>query len=250
MKKEIFDVRKGEHYIITKEENILQHSVNTLLVEEWMEQKMCRREVGNIIYYADGECAFQIEEIKESYIIVEALNTYTLENRKSISLGTFAVDDSYILKIRDFAKNIKIDCIALSFIEEGEEINRVKRILQNKNIIYVSKIESTNAIKNIKSILGECDGIMIARGDLGLYAGSSNIAKYQEMLIEKSKAAGKKIFIATGIMTSLIKNNIPTAADVIDVVSMKRRNVDGIILNNDLVYFNKIDAVMNVVSNN
>lgn len=247
---ESFNVEKNGIYIVTASKNNVHSPFNILFVDQWIETDEWDKKVGDIIYYADGECSFLIKEINKSYIVVEALDTYTLENHKSISLGTIMTNELYLKNIEEGLRNIRIDGIALSFVENSDEVAKVKEFFQNYNLYYISKIESANALNNIKSILTKSDGIIIARGDLSLYTGISSIATNQKFLIDVAQNVGKKVYIATGIMTSLIKANIPTAADVVDIVTMIKTGVDGIILNNDLVYYDKTTIAMKIILDN
>ena len=134
--------------------------------------------------------------------------------------------------ISDLKKVIKldIDYIAVSFVRNKDDLIAVKKITNKKNIGLIAKIERREALENIDSILEYSDGILVARGDLGMEIGIELLPAVQDELIGKAMDYDKLVIVATQMMESMITNMVPTRAEVFDVSNAACSGVDAIML--------------------
>ncbi|MEC9206254.1 MAG: pyruvate kinase [Pseudomonadota bacterium] len=134
--------------------------------------------------------------------------------------------------ITDLKKAVKldIDYVAVSFVRNKEDLIAVKKITEKKNIGVIAKIERNEALENIDSILEHSDGILIARGDLGVEIGIELLPAVQDELISKAMDHDKLVIVATQMMESMKTSRVPTRAEVFDVSNAACSGVDAIML--------------------
>jgi len=183
-------------------------------------------QVGMSLLFNDGYIQSKIIEKKKDYIMVEILNPGELYSRKKVNvpeaylnLPAVTEDD---LKDLKFACEQDADFIAASFIRSAEHVLEMKNILasyKKPNIPIIAKIESKEGIENFDSIVGIADGIMVARGDLGVEVDLSLVPQYQKMMIKKTHERFKPVVVATQMLESMINNPRPTRAEVSDVAN-------------------------------
>jgi pyruvate kinase len=118
-----------------------------------------------------------------------------------------------------YAVDLEYDFIALSFVQNSQVIKKARKIIGDKKINIISKIENIGGIKNFDEILDASDAIMLARGDLGVETPYEEIPIIQKQLIYRSRSAGKPIIVATQMLESMRKNSHPTRAEVSDVAN-------------------------------
>jgi pyruvate kinase len=134
-----------------------------------------------------------------------------------------------------FGLSEQVDYIALSFVREGADIRELKEILGNKTgkIKIIAKIEDASGVENIDEIISESDGIMVARGDLGVEINVAELPNVQRMIVKKCAESGKRVIVATHLLESMISNPIPTRAEVTDVANAIYEEVDAIMLSGE-----------------
>ncbi|MBA59291.1 MAG: pyruvate kinase [Gammaproteobacteria bacterium] len=134
-----------------------------------------------------------------------------------------------------FGLNEQVDYIALSFVREVADIRELKEILGNKTgkIKIIAKIEDASGVENIDEIISESDGIMVARGDLGVEINVAELPNVQRMIVKKCAESGKRVIVATHLLESMISNPIPTRAEVTDVANAIYEEVDAIMLSGE-----------------
>lgn len=128
------------------------------------------------------------------------------------------------------------DYLALSFVDEKEDVLQVREILKEQNredMLVISKIESETAIDNIDDIIEVSDGIMVARGDLGVEVPVVNLPIYQKTIIEKCRAQGKFCIVATEMLSSMQKSARPTRAEVSDIANAVIDGTDAVMLSGE-----------------
>ena len=179
-----------------------------------------------------------VEEIvNEEDIICKVLNGGTLSDHKGINVPNVAINLPAITKkdISDIIFGIEndIDFVAASFIRKAEDVLEIRRILEENNggdIDIISKIENQEGVDNIEEIIEASDGIMVARGDLGVEILTEEIPLIQKKIIRKCNLAGKPVITATQMLDSMIRNPRPTRAEVTDVANAILDGSDAIML--------------------
>ncbi|NMA62105.1 MAG: pyruvate kinase, partial [Firmicutes bacterium] len=178
---------------------------------------------GSIIYIDDGLLELRVQEIKGPDVICQVSVGGELSSRKGLSLPGVDVDLPPIT--REDAEHIRfgvahnVDFIAASFVRRAEHVEAVRKIIREAggNQQIISKIESNAGLRNIDEILAASDGIMVARGDLGVEISTEEVPLAQKMLIRKCNLAGKPVITATQMLDSMMRNPRPTRAEVTDV---------------------------------
>ena len=181
---------------------------------------------GNILYINDGVIELQVEKTTKDSIITKVIHGGELSNKKSINLPGIETGIEFLNEKDkcdlEFAKEINAEYIALSFVSHKEDVTKAREFLKSKNLSnlkIISKIESAQGIENFDDILKVSDGIMVARGDLGVEIDFAKIPYYQKEMIKKCKKAKKFVVTATQMMESMTTNPVPTRAEVSDVAN-------------------------------
>lgn len=182
--------------------------------------------VGTQILINDGLIKIEVVEIKGTDIICKVIDGGTLTNTKSINIPGMAINlpSPTSKDIEDIKFGIKagFDYIAASFVRTPEDVLNIRKILEEndgKHIKIISKIENRQGIDNFDKILEVSDGIMVARGDLGVEIPMEEVPIRQKEFIAKCNKAGKPVVIATQMLESMIHNPRPTRAEVSDVAN-------------------------------
>lgn len=184
-------------------------------------------QVGGRILIDDGLVELKILQIIDGTDIkCIAINRGTLKNHKGVNVPNVKINLPAVTEkdIDDIKFGIEngIDFIAVSFVRTADDVNVIRRILEENNGEYIdiiSKIESQQGVDNIDEILRASDGIMVARGDLGVEVQTEEIPLIQKMLIKKCNLAGKPVITATQMLDSMMRNPRPTRAEVTDVAN-------------------------------
>lgn len=180
---------------------------------------------GNIILANDGLIKLVVVENKGFEVICKVVNGGLLSDNKSLNFKNVPLNLPYISN-KDksdliWAFKNSCDLVSASFVNSKDDIIALKKLMktQEYNCKIIAKIESEQAIRNIDEILEEADGIMVARGDLGVEIIQSKLPKIQRDLIEKAIRKGKTVIVATEMLESMIKNPRPTRAETVDVAN-------------------------------
>lgn len=183
-------------------------------------------EIGTQILIDDGKIELEVIEIKGKDVVCKVTNGGMLGNRKSINLpGTHVNLPS--LKEKDI-QDLKDGCmadfdfVAASFVRNAEDVKSIRKVLDEnggKNIQIISKIENQEGIDNLDEIIELSDGIMVARGDLGVEIPYYEVPIMQKKFIQKCNNAGKMVITATQMLDSMTENPNPTRAEISDVAN-------------------------------
>ena len=182
--------------------------------------------IGTRILVDDGLIELQVLRFSGVDMVCQVLNGGTISNNKGINVPGISLSMPYLsAKDRsDIIFGIKndFDFIAASFVREAADIHQIRKILEengSKDIHIIAKIENTQGIQNIDEIIGAADGIMIARGDMGVEIPCEDVPVIQKMIIKKVYEAGKIVITATQMLDSMMKNPRPTRAEAADVAN-------------------------------
>lgn len=196
--------------------------------------------LGAKVLFDDGYISSHVVEISEKGVLVEIDNGGKIRTGKgvnipNVNLNLPAVTEKDIEDIR-FGCLHDIDMIAASFVRSAEHVLEIKRLLKNEsrsNILVLAKIENSEGVHNFDSIVQVADGIMIARGDLGVEIPLAEVPPLQKMMIRKSYLVGKPSITATQMLESMIHNPRPTRAEASDVANAIYDSTSAIMLSGE-----------------
>jgi len=181
---------------------------------------------GNTLMLDDGLIELMVKDIEGSEITCAIISGETLKNSKSLNVPGIAIDMEYLSENdkRDILFGVEndVDFIALSFVRTPQDIKDVRWFLQSHgcyDIQLISKIENTEGVKNIVDIIDVSDGVMVARGDMGVEIPFEELPHIQKDIIHKCYMAGKKVITATQMLESMISHPRPTRAEITDVAN-------------------------------
>lgn len=183
-------------------------------------------DIGTRILFDNGYIAADVIEKDENGVTVEIRNQGTLSSNKGVNIPNVDIDLPILTEqdVKDiqFACKHDVDFIAASFVRNADQVLQVKKLLAAEgkpDILVISKIENLQGITNFDSIVQASDGIMIARGDLGVEIALSQVPRYQKMMIRKCYLSGKPAITATQMLESMITHPRPTRAETSDVAN-------------------------------
>ena len=195
---------------------------------------------GDIVLIDDGLICLEItEKINDTDLKCVVKNGGTVKNKKGINIPNVQINLPALTQrdIEDIKFGIEqgVDYIAASFIRSAKDVISIRRILEEENadIMIISKIENRQGVENIDEIIEVTDGIMVARGDLGVEIPAEEVPLVQKMLIKKCNDAGKPVITATQMLDSMMRNPRPTRAEVSDVATAIFEGSDAIMLSGE-----------------
>jgi len=197
-------------------------------------------EVGSVVLVDNGLLRFEVLEKREARIRCKVVIPGELASRRHINLPGVKIDLPALTEKdkRDARVGIEegMDYFALSFVREAEDLRTLRRFLDEnggENARIVAKIEDQQAITNLYEIIGECDGLMIARGDLGIECPFEDLPLIQRKAVKACLTLGKPVIVATHMLESMIQHPVPTRAEVSDVANAILEEVDCIMLSGE-----------------
>ena len=230
-------VKKGDKFLLTSNEVECTKSIANVTYNKLAQEVTS----GKRILLDDGKIEMIVEKVDIENNLLECKVTVggVLSNNKGVNfpdvqLSVKALTDKDIEDL-EFGLTVGVDWIALSFVRNPSDINEIKNLI-NKNghsIPVVAKIEKFEAIDQIDSILPLCDGVMVARGDLGVEMPAEEVPLLQKELIRKANTLGIPIITATQMLDSMASNPRPTRAEVSDVANAILDGTDAVMLSNE-----------------
>ena len=182
--------------------------------------------VGDKILVNNGLVVFEVKELTNTDAICTTLIGGTLSNRKSMSFPNKVMSGPYLSEQDKadilFGIENDVDFVAASFVSTKSDVLAIRELLDSnggKNIEIIAKIENQAGVDNIEDICEACEGIMIARGDLGVEIPFVKVPSVQKHLISKCRMLGKRVITATEMLESMIQNPRPTRAEISDVAN-------------------------------
>ena len=215
-------ITEGQEFTFVHDDIIGNNTKTTLSFKELYKDL----KPGATILVDDGALEFEVKEIKGQDIVCVAKNTARLGSRKTMNIpGVFINLPALGQKdINDITKGIKagFDYIFASFVRRADDVRQIRKLLNDnggEEIEIISKIESQEGVDNMDDIIALSDGIMVARGDMGVEIPLEQVPIVQKQLIKKCNAAGKPVITATQMLESMQSNPRPTRAEVSDVAN-------------------------------
>ena len=194
---------------------------------------------GDLVFIADGLIKVKVVEKSSDKIVTEVIQGGVISSRKGInfpgaeiSIKTLTDKDKEDLI---FGLRMGVDLIAMSFVGDKNDILEAKEIIKkyDKDTPILAKIETLKALRNIEGIIEVSDGLIVARGDLGVEVPVEKVPVIQKTLVNKAREAGIPVVIATQMLTSMINSTMPTRADVSDIANAVFDGADALMLSDE-----------------
>jgi len=196
---------------------------------------------GEKILIDDGKLLFEVLSTdRDKKVIAKIIRGGSLKSKKGVNLPNTKISLPALtekdIKDAKFAIEQEVDWMALSFVRTPEDLVKLSDLIKEKSsykIPIIAKIEKPEAVDNINHLTSYCDGIMVARGDLGVEVPMQEVPIIQKMLVRKAKEARIPVIIATQMMESMITSQIPTRAEVNDVANSIMDGADAVMLSGE-----------------
>ena len=194
---------------------------------------------GDHILLSDGLVNLEVVSVEGEDIHTKILNSGKMSDRKRVAVPGIAINLPAVSETDaadiEFGCRMNMDWIAASFIQRGKDVLTIRKILEkhDSHMKIISKIECQAAVNNIDDIIKMSDGIMVARGDLGVEVPAEEVPMLQKVLIHKCQAAGKPVITATQMLESMCNNPRPTRAETSDVANAILDGTDAIMLSGE-----------------
>jgi pyruvate kinase len=197
-------------------------------------------QVGEYVFFADGSIRTKVIEKTPDYLVLEVKNDGVLSSRKGVNFPHSNIKISAITpkdeKDLIFGAKNGVDIVAISFVNNKNDILKAKEILKanTKNMPWViAKIETKKAVDNLDEILEVSDGVMVARGDLGIEVGIEKVPVIQKKIIRRANKLKKPVITATQMLLSMVNSPFPTRAEVSDVANAVMDGSDAVMLSDE-----------------
>lgn len=202
---------------------------------------LCRDvKVGTEILCADGSITLKVKEIKDKEVVTEVMNSSKLGERKNMNLPGVQIDLPVITEkdkvdLVEYGVKHDVDFVAASFVQSAADVNLIRDTLGGEacTIKIISKIENQSGLHNFSEILEASDGIMIARGDLGMEIPMQKVFVAQKLMTHQCNLVGKPVITATQMLESMVVNPRPTRAEATDVANAVLDGTDCVMLSGE-----------------
>ncbi len=191
------------------------------------------------VFFADGSIRTKVIDKERDYLLLEVKNSGILSSRKGVNfpqsnLKISAITPKDELDLAFGAKN-GVDIVAISFVNSKNDILKAKKILNKSgaNPWVIAKIETKKAVENLEEILEVSDGVMVARGDLGIEVGIEKVPVIQKRIIKEANRLKKPVITATQMLLSMVNSPYPTRAEVSDVANAVMDGSDAVMLSDE-----------------
>ena len=210
---------------------------------------------GSRVLIDDGRILLKVTDIKDNDIICEVINGGEVSDHKGVNIPNVHLDIPYLSK-RDeedliFGVKMDVDFVAASFVRSKEDVITLRNFLDyhgGYDIKVISKIENIEGVENFDEILEHSDGIMIARGDMGVEIEFEKLPGLQKKFIKKCYRSGKMVITATQMLESMIHSTTPTRAEITDIANAVFDGTSAIMLSGETAIGEHPDLVVSVMS--
>ena len=197
--------------------------------------------VGEQIMVDDGKLLFEVVSTDEdTQVVVKTIVGGPLKSKKGVNLPNTAISlPALTEKDKEdavFALGLDVDWIALSFVRTPEDLRMIRDLIDKHSdyrVPVIAKIEKPEAVANMDALIPYCDGLMVARGDLGVEIPMQDVPLIQKKLVNRAKKARIPVIIATQMMETMIDNSVPTRAEVNDVANSIMDGADAVMLSGE-----------------
>ena len=215
-------LRRGQHFTLTTKD-ILGNGDIVSVTYKRLPQNLS---IGTRILIDDGRIAMTVESLTDTDIVCKVLVGGTISGRKGINIPNVNLDMPYISEADEkdlrFGVEMDVDFIAASFVRRKEDLIALRKYIDyygGHDIRIIAKIENSEGVDNFDEILAHCDGIMVARGDMGVEIAFEKLPGIQKKFIRKCYQAGKMVITATQMLETMIHSTTPTRAEITDVAN-------------------------------
>ena len=206
---------------------------------------------GERIFIDDGQIVIRIIKKTKSSMLGQIEIGGELRSNQGVAFPDYKLSVSAITEkdIADlkFGNKLDVDIVAVSFVRDANDIKKVREIV-DKNIKIIAKIELKNAVKNLDSIIDEADGVMVARGDLGVQLDLEKVPFIQKQILNEANAKGKITVTATEMLQSMKESHRPTRAEVTDITNAILEGTDCVMLSAETAIGNHPEVVVSAMS--
>lgn len=216
-------IKKGQLFTLDTDKDTLGDETRIGLTYDKLAKSV---KEGTRILIDDGKIDLRVAEIKGTKVICKVINGGKVSNHKSINVPNVDIPMPYLSEADKsdllFGISQNVEYVAASFVRSGDDVKKLRKFLNDnggKSIKIISKIENGRGVINLDDIIELSDGIMVARGDLGVEIPFEKIPALQKQMIEKCNKAGKIVVTATQMLESMTENPRPTRAEVSDVAN-------------------------------
>ena len=230
-------LKAGQKFILSTDEKTIgdenKVSINYAKITDEIKK-------GETVLLDDGKVRMTCVEVKGNEVICKVANGAEIKGRRGVNLPETDLTISALTakdkKDLEFGIKNNVDYVAFSFVRKQSEAVELRKILDKRGMKHtkiIAKIETPQALENFDEILEVVDGVMVARGDLAVEIPAQKVPLAQKMIIEKCNQAGKPVITATQMLESMIKNPVPTRAEVSDVANAILDGTDAVMLSEE-----------------
>lgn len=216
------ELKEGDSFTLTTDDILGNNTIGAISYEDLPRQL----KTGNRILVDDGKIALEVESVLNNEIHCIVKNGGVISDRKSINVPYVSLDMEYLSEADKadilFGIQEDVDFIAASFVRRKEDVIELRKFLEyngGMDIKIISKIENIEGVNNFDEILAHSDGIMVARGDMGVEVEYERLPGLQKRFIKRCYQSGKMVITATQMLDSMINSPSPTRAEITDVAN-------------------------------
>lgn len=231
-----FQVQVGDTVTFTSDAPTAEQDPHGVIIPQIVIDAL---QVGNVISIEDGIGEFEVVEKRANAVVTKTLEAFTVKKRKTLNTPKVDIPMPSLIPndylFLDAATTGLVDYVALSFVRNKQDIEQLREELKKRNVQcgIVAKIENQAAINNLDEIIAAADAVMVARGDLGVEVPYQELARWQKVIIQKSREMSKPVITATQMLKSMVESPRPTRAEVCDVSNAVYDGTDAVMLSEE-----------------